>query len=167
MTDRTSTEHWYVAETAPRKEMVALQNLRRQSFHGVCPRFSKVRRHARRTENVLVPYFPGYVFVRFDRERDRWSSINGTLGVRRLIGSRPNAPQAVPNAVVEALLARAAGVGVFPFQPGDEVRVASGPLADQVATIERLADQERVRILMNILGNQTPVIVRAADLVPA
>ena len=53
--------------------------------------------------NVIAPVFPGYIFVSFNSERDRWRSINGKLGVGRLIATQQQ-PVRVPRGVVEALI---------------------------------------------------------------
>ena len=66
---RPAAPAWYVVETLPRAELVAQSHLQRQSFGCFFPQFEKTRRHARRVDRVLAPVFPGYVFVRFDRDR--------------------------------------------------------------------------------------------------
>lgn len=163
-------DSWYVAETLPRAEAQAERNLDRQGFTAFSPRFRKLRRHARRTEQVLAPLFPGYLFVRFDRQRDAWRSINGTTGIRRLVGPSTGYPQPVADDIVEALLARCDNgiiASVLPdLQPGDVVRVLSGPLADRLAVITTLDDKGRVGILLDILGTQTPIRVPRGQLAP-
>lgn len=162
---------WYVAETAPRKEQLAVAHLERQAFRSFCPRFRKTRRHARRLDEILAPVFPGYVFVRFDRDRDPWLSINGTFGIKQLVGPRPSQPQPVPECVMGVLLARCVnGVvsSVAPeLQPGQTVRLLAGPFADQIATVERLDERDRVFVLLKFLGGATPATVRISDLAPA
>lgn len=161
---------WYVAETQPRAETLAQLGLERQGFPAFCPRFRKVRRHARRTEQVLAPLFPGYLFIRFDPQRDAWRSINGTRGIRRLVGPSTGYPQPLANEVVEALHARCDnGIvsSVLPdLEPGQVVRVLSGPLADRLAVITTLDDKQRVGILLDILGSQTPISMSRGQLGP-
>ncbi len=53
------------------------------------------------------------------------------------------------------------------LQAGQQVRLISGPFADQLATVERLGDRDRVRVLLNILGGLTPATLSAGDLAPA
>lgn len=166
-----TSANWYVAETLPRAEKYAEANLGRQGFASFCPRFSKQRRHARRIDRVLVPVFPGYVFVRFDRQRDQWTSINGTLGIRRLVGASSSRPQAMPESAMQALFERCTDdimSCILPeLEPGQQVRVVSGPFMGQLATIERLDDHGRVRVLLDILGGQAPVRMLAGSLAPA
>ena len=162
---------WYVAETLPRAEGQAERHIQRQGFACFCPRFSKQRRHARRIDHVLAPVFPNYIFVRLDLMQDRWASINGTIGVKRLVGGGSQLPQAVPNAAMQALLARCNdGVikSLIPdLHPGQRVQMVSGPFTDHFATIERLDGRGRVRILLNILGGVVPIRMLASNLSPA
>jgi transcriptional antiterminator RfaH len=162
---------WYVVETQPRAEREAQSHLARQHFGSFCPRFRKTRRHARRTDEVMVPVFPGYLFVTFDPERDNWTAINGTRGVRRLVGPRANRPDAMPPAAMEALFARCEGELITSLCPtlaaGQTVRMLNGPFADVLAEVERLDERGRVRVLLDLLGGRTGVVVDVADLAPA
>ena len=152
----TGGRRWYVAETLSRSEKLAQYHLERQGFTCFCPRFRATRRHARRTTTTLTPLFPGYIFVSFSRDHDRWQSINSTIGARRLVGGE-RGPVPMPLEVMEALFARC-GEGevdcVIPdVKPGDQVRITSGPFANCVAAIEALDGKGRVRVLLDILGS--------------
>jgi hypothetical protein len=50
------------------------------------------------------------------------------------------------------------------LKPGDQVRVAAGPFAQFVAEIETIAPDRRVWVLMEIMGGQTRVAVKADQL---
>jgi transcriptional antiterminator RfaH len=157
------TRRWYVAQTQAGREALAIQHLKRQGFEAFHPRFRKRRRHARRIDEVLAPVFPGYVFVRFDRERDQWRAVNGTIGVSRLLVATPNRPQPMPEAAMVALRARCQddvmGDLVPDLRPGQVVRLISGPFAEQWVEIDRLDDRGRVLVLLNILGGTSRVDV--------
>ena len=147
---------WYVAETQPRKEALAALHLGRQSFDFFLPRYRKTRRHARKFDTVLAPLFPGYIFVRFDREQSSWRSINGTFGVRRLLCGEGGALQSMPSRVVEALQARCKGDVFEPandsLRPGEQVRILQGPFTDLIAQVQSLDDRGRVALLLDVLG---------------
>src|SRR6478735_4220058 len=96
-------ERWYVARTLSQRELHASRQLNNQGFRTFVPRYWKNRRHARKVETISAALFPRYIFVILDRSRDRWRSINGTLGVERLL-MQGGAPQAVPHGVVESLV---------------------------------------------------------------
>ena len=169
--DAPAAPAWYVAETLVRGEAKAQRNLERQGFASFCPRFRKMRRHARRVDYQLAPVFPGYLFVKFDRQRDEWHAINGTTGVKRLIGPTGSRPQSMPAPAMQALLARCSGdiiSGLFvSLEPGQAVRLISGPFADSIAQVERLDERGRVRVLLDMLGGATPVSVRISEVGPA
>jgi transcriptional antiterminator RfaH len=160
-----------VVETQPRAEGVVQAHLSRQRFASFCPRFRKTRRHARRTDEVVVPVFPGYLFVTFEPERDNWTAINGTRGVRQLVGLRSSRPQAMPVAAMQALFARCEGELITNLCPalatGQRVRLLTGPFVDRMGEVERLAARGRVRVLLDVLGGRTPLAVSARDLAPA
>lgn len=164
-------ERWYVVETIPRKEALAVEHLRRQAFQGFCPRLRKLRRHARKREHILVPLFPNYVFVRFDADNRPWRSINGTLGVKHLIGSESNRPQPMPGAAMEAILSRCEDGVVTQLidepREGQTVRIIAGPFAESLAAIETLDDRGRVSVLLDILGRRTSVRLTMNSLAPA
>jgi transcriptional antiterminator RfaH len=88
-------KRWYVARTLAQRERQAVQQLANQEYRTFLPLVLKNRRHARKVETISTPLFPRYLFVNFDRTRDRWRSINGTLGVERLLMCGGE-PQAVP-----------------------------------------------------------------------
>ena len=96
-------EQWYVAQTLHHREKVAELHLRAQGFRSFFPQFRRTVRHARKLREVVAPVFPGYIFVIFDAERDRWHSINGTVGVARLLTALKR-PVPVPGDVVQALI---------------------------------------------------------------
>lgn len=160
---------WHVAATVSRKENLALSNLDRQGFQTFLPRFRKPWRHARQQGIRLAPLFPGYVFIAFDREEAPWRSINGTLGVRHLLGSNVE-PQSVPDDFMIALLERCHD-GVIDslvdrLEPGAHVRIMSGPFADRLAVIDKLDDQQRVTLLLDIMGTAARLKMDRAQLAP-
>jgi len=154
-------KRWYVAQTQMRAEERARINLERQGFEAYLPRYLRERSHARRRDVVRAPLFPGYIFVHLDLETAPWRSINGTLGVSHLIcnGERP---AAVPAGVVEELAAREDENGIIPlqrrpFHKGEALRIVSGALADCFGLFERMADRDRVILLLDLLGRKVAV----------
>lgn len=153
---------WYVAMTHTNSEEVACAHLERQGFRPYLPRYRKLRRHARRTTEVKAPLFPGYLFVSIDMGAERWRPVRSTIGVRDLIclGDRPTP---VPEGVVEEIRLREDESGIVPvaepvpFKKGDAVRVLSGPMRDAVGWFERVADKDRIVILLEMLGRQIRV----------
>ena len=160
-------KQWYVVYTHARSEQTALANLHRQGFSAYLPRHLKRRRHARRIDWVPSPLFPRYLFVEMDIERTRWHAINSTIGVIRLF-SQGYLPTSVPMGVVEDIQAREDEDGIVvlntadSFKKGDMVRVMTGALCDHVGLFGGAGDNERVLVMLNLLGRQVKVHLPAA-----
>jgi len=154
-------KRWYVAQTRAHAEERARLNLERQGFSTYLPRYKRERRHARRREVVKAPLFPGYIFVQLDLDSAPWRSIDGTFGVVRLVafGERP---AAVPAGVVEEIAGRAGKDGLIELEPrrlrkGEALRIVAGALADCLGFFERMADRDRVVLLLDLLGRKVRV----------
>ncbi len=153
---------WYLVSTLAGREVLAAQQLERQAFATFLPRQLKTVRHARRVRITTAAFFPGYLFVHLDLGRDRWRSVNGTVGVGRLVG-HGDRPTPVLAGVVEALMQAADDRGVIsgvPLRPGQAVRITAGAFADQLGVIERLDGAGRVRVLLDIMNGTTPIDIR-------
>ncbi len=145
---------------------MALRNLQQQGFDAYLPQYMKKRRHARRTDWVRTPLFPRYLFVGMDVEKTRWRAIHSTIGVHYLVchGERPTP---VPPGIVEEIKAREDDKGIvvinreLSFKKGEVVQVTAGALCDQVGLFDCATDDERVVILLELLGRHVRVHVSA------
>lgn len=154
-------KRWYVAGTHVRSEQKAALHLCNQGFEVYVPVIAKTRRHARRVDTVKSPMFPRYVFIAFDVELQPWRSINGTVGIGHLIvqGERP---VAVPLGVVEEIQMRESEDGFVKLampaiKHGEKVRILVGAMSDHVAIFDEMADDQRVYLLLNIMGRQVRI----------
>jgi transcriptional antiterminator RfaH len=161
-------KRWYAVQSRPRSELEAAANLSRQGFEVYLPRHRRTRSHARRRDLVSYPLFPGYLFVRFDALRDAWRSAASTFGVSRLVGP-PDAPLPIPDPVIDHIRSREDPEGFVvaatsELRPGDQVCVASGPFAEMRGIFEAKTGEERIRILLSILGGEVRVNVRLSQI---
>ncbi len=148
---------WFAVYTRPRAEAMAQEHLRNQGYEVYLPRHVKRRSHARRTDFVLAPLFPRYLFVAIDKLHQRWRPILSTVGVCDMVrqGERP---AEVPAKLVEELRLRERHGAFDPpahirgLRRGDPVRVATGPFANLVGRFDGLAATERVFVLLDMLG---------------
>jgi len=135
-----------------------------------CPRYRKTVRHARKARSILAPLFPNYLFLRLNTSRDLWRAVNGTRGVTRLI-MQGETPLPLPNGIVESLLARTDADGTLDWMPafkiGQTVRIADGPFAELLGTLEHLDSAGRVRVLIDLLGRSVSVALRCEALIAA
>ena len=153
---------WYAVQCLSHRELAAALQLENQHYQIFLPRRRKIRRHARKTETVVVPFFPGYLFVSLDLAHHRWRSVNGTYGVASLV-MRGEYPAPVPVGVVESLQRSCDDSSVVEWQPdlkpGQAVRILAGPLGDVVGELERLDGAGRVRVLLDIMGARIPAVL--------
>ncbi len=163
---------WYVVHTQAHSERKAASHLERQGFATYLPIYQKRRRHARRIDTVIAPLFPRYVFVAVDMAAQRWRSIHSTVGVARLVCNGDD-PAPVPDRIIESLKARENERGLIEinlrtrFEPGDKVRVSEGAFASYEGLFERTSDNERVAILLDLLGRKVRVVLGADELTAA
>ncbi len=160
-------KRWYAVRTRTGKEELAILNLRRQLFDVFLPYSYRTIRHARKIRTIRAAFFPGYLFIAFDIDRDRWRSVDGTSGVVGLIKACER-PVPAPPGLVETLIAANGPGGVIDLaralQAGTSVRLIAGPFANQLAVVERLAGPNRVRILLSMMNQIVPVEVQRAVL---
>lgn len=153
---------WYVVYTRTGMQRMALGHLENQGYTAYLPQRLKERRHARRIDTVKIPLFPRYLFVELDLATDGWHAINGTYGVGYLItmGARASA---VPPGIVEAIRARENAEGLVeiaeacPYAAGDVIEITHGAFADQTGIFKCGDDNQRVTLLLSMLGREMEV----------
>jgi transcriptional antiterminator RfaH len=158
----TGDARWYVVQTHQHCENLAAMHLSSQNFRTYLPRRRRTIRHARSIRTVCSAYFDCYLFVSLDIRQQRWSPINSTVGVRRLVMSE-HAPLPVPHGVVESLLAATDDEGFLHpkelLEPGQKIRVTNGPFTDQLGTLDYVGRSGAVRILIDIMNRAVPIYI--------
>lgn len=162
------TQPWFVVQLKPNAEAIAKRNLLRQGIQIFAPFEEVTSRKARKLIQTCKALFPGYLFVSFDQETVRWRAVNSTLGVNRLVSFAEDRPAQVPLGLISSLMRRCDPAGkLLPprfLHGGDVVRVTNGPFADFIGTVEQIAPDQRIWVLLDILGKNTRVAIRSADL---
>lgn len=154
---------WYAMRSKPRKEDVLWRQLRAQGFEVFYPRVRVHRVNPRARK--LEPYFPGYMFVQADlgdTGLSRFQWMPHSLGLVSFGGE----PSTVPDNLIAEIRKRveaiaAAGGEVFDgLKAGDAIRIQEGPFCGYEAIFDaRLPGTERVRVLLEFLGNQRKIPV--------
>ncbi|MEE4213083.1 MAG: transcriptional activator RfaH [Parvularcula sp.] len=160
MPSPVAVPQWFLAQTRPNAEKVACLNLERQGFATFRPleRYTSVR--AGRFLTRVRSFFPGYVFVGLPTGAARWSLVNSTLGVSRLIAFAGK-PARVHQHVIDDLRAHCDANGTITLRDdltrGSEVEIRQGSFAGFTGRIERLTPDERALVLIDFLGKDTRV----------
>lgn len=158
--------YWYALYTKPHKERQVRRLLHQQGIEAYLPTVR--RKYRRRDRSDRVVFFPCYLFARVDFDTTPRSAIAWMPGMRRIV-SVGDQPAIVSDEIVELVRRRLEGkeeVDPDGLQPGDRVRIASGPLRDLEAVFDQdLSAADRVRILLDVMGRMTPVDIDRSDIV--
>lgn len=159
--DSTANLPWYVVHTKARQEQTACDNLSRQGYMVYLPRIKILKRCRGRQQARLEPLFPRYIFLRPGSAAHSIGPVRSTLGVATIVrfGQEPAVIRSETLKIVrefEAYRNIACADDISPFQPGEHVRVAAGPLTGLEGLISAVS-QERVVVLMQLLGQDTRV----------
>lgn len=152
---------WFVVKSLPRKELLAKQHLQRQEFETYLPLLASSVTTLRATGATrLAAFFPGYLFVRLDLSKDRWRSVNGTIGVSSILQTG-GMPTPVPLGLVELLQTRTSATGQLGFEdqfaPGAAIRIVGGPFDRLFGVFQALDGEGRARVLLEIMGRPIAV----------
>lgn len=152
---------WYVVHTKVRQEQTACENLARQGFAVYLPRIKALKRIRGRQQAKLEPLFPRYIFFQPRSATHSIAPVRSTLGVMNIVrfGQEPAVMRSEVLRGIREFESRqneASDDEISPFQPGERVRVADGPLTGLEGLISDVS-QERVIVLMHLLGQDTRV----------
>ena len=168
-----SLRQWFLIFTKPSAEELATRNLERQGFRVYYPRLLRLGLRRGRWVERIVSLFPRYVFVQLDTARQSLAPIRSTTGVANIVrfGSGITV---VHDRIVDALMRRAdptSGLhrlaGARVFEAGAAVSIVAGAFQGLDGIFERDAGNERVVILLRLLGRQAPVRIPAGFVVPS
>lgn len=153
---------WFLLKIKPNSHKIAKRNLDRQGFSNFTPMLEVTETHLEKFKKKFIPLFPGYMFVKVSTTTNQWRAINNTIGVSSLVVFG-NEPKALSTSLVDGLMRRCDrnhtikyGLGVT---AGDKVNIVSGPLSKFVAKIEKIEENKRVWMLLDLLGRQTRVSI--------
>jgi len=154
------SKEWFILQFKPNAHHQANKNLNQQSFETFLPLYNTTSRKASRFINANRPLFPGYMFITFDRKRSKWHKINNTYGVSRLVTFN-HTLKPIPDIFVTNLMKRCDLSGnllpIKKLKKGDRVTVLKGPFTNFIATVEKYEADQRIWILMDLMGRKTKI----------
>jgi len=152
---------WYLIKTKPRQEIKAKKNLENQGYRAFCPMV--------KINNQLVVLFPGYLFVQLNEKTQNWLPINSTKGVSHFVKFGLNFAK-VPNRVIEFIKTNQHITAdklnnLNKFKPGDKVQISDGTFKDYTAIFKCYKSDERVILLMNLLGCEQSLSIKKESVI--
>lgn len=146
---------WIVAVTKAQREDWAAENVARQGFEYYLPKTVS-------EQKKLQCLFPRYLFV---LTTGPWRFLSGTFGITSVVLQGQN-PAVLPHPIIAELKARENGAGYVQlpklperFKNGDRVRVNQGMFSGYSGIYSDITPQERVRVLLDVLGRKTRVLI--------
>ena len=156
---------WYAAYTRHQHEKSAAQLLTRKGFEVLLPLFRSRNRWSDRTQVVLRPLFPNYLFI--ECNLDRRLQVLQTAGVCWFV-SLAGVPSLIGDKDIQVVRRLAeAPLNADPhsfLEQGDKVRVLRGALAGLTGILARVKNQYRVVISLELLRKSAAVEIDIADL---
>lgn len=148
-------ERWHALYTKARGERRVARALEARGLEVYAPVIRFTDRRGRRVER---PFFPRYVLVRLDWEAEGAAGVRWTPGLVDVVRFEGE-PAHLADRDVARLRSRMDaldGDAFMALRPGEPVRIVEGPFAGLDAVFERrLGGDDRVAVLLRILGRQT------------
>ncbi len=159
---------WYAVHTRSRHEKAVHAQLLRADVEAFLPMREERRRWADRWKNVLLPMFPGYLFVHSSVED--LEVVWATKGVVSVLGRGRDKPTPVEDDQVlrvRALVDKRVQVQpAHTVKEGALVRVFRGPLMGLSGELVRIRGKDRLMIKVDLIGKGVMTDVHAGDVEP-
>ena len=160
---------WIVAKIKPNQDNLAISNLERQNFSIFQPKIRTISKLNNKFKDILKPIFPGYIFIAINLEEKNWHKINNTRGICNIIAFGNEIPL-IHYKLIEELKHRFSLDNILkaadPFEVGMNTEITIGPFAQLIGKIDEIDTDQRIWILLDILGNQTRVSINKLNLKP-
>ena len=164
-------KYWYLVSTKPQKDSYAQEQLINQGYEVYRPVTNRIKTRANKKVQITESLFPRYLFVRMQNGVDDWGPVRSTRGVAGIVkfGAQP---AKVDDSLIDEIKSREKVWGEQTidkdkFKKGQAVTVTKGPFSGLDAVFASYNGEQRVIVLLNILGNQTPLSMKTAGLVPS
>ena len=167
------TKHWYIVHTYSGHEAKAKQGLlERARQFGFEADFDEVLIPEENVVEVVKgekrtskrKFFPSYILVHMNLTDETWHIVKDTPRVTGFVGGGER-PLPIPDEDVEKMTQKMREGAEKPkpkiiFEVGEAVRVITGPFANFNGYVDEvLADKEKVRVMVQVFGRATPVVL--------
>jgi transcriptional antiterminator RfaH len=148
---------WYLIQTKPRSENVALVNLSNQGYKCYLPKMKVEKVLNKKIEIKKVPLFPRYLFINLDLnfESKSWAPIRSTRGVSNLVRFG-QIPAKIHDDLVQYIYIREnlSESEVQPlFQQGQSLKIINGPFSGFDSIYQGMDSEMRVMVLLEFMQN--------------
>ncbi|HTE41445.1 MAG TPA: transcription termination/antitermination NusG family protein [Steroidobacteraceae bacterium] len=162
---------WHLAFTKPAAEELAKLHLERQGYRVYLPRANTKSLRGGKWMDRVTALFPRYLFVQLDAALQSFAPLRSTVGVTGIVKFGGDYT-VVPDHVIDSLLSTEdPETGMHKlrvpawFKPGAPVRIATGAFSGLEGIFESMDGEDRVTVLLNLLGRDARVKVASGFVV--
>ena len=166
--DQPTTDlSWWVVQTKPQGEALAIEHLHEQNFTTYCPMYQKESVRGRQVKVTTTPLFARYVFVLADQTAQQTvHTIRSTRGVSQLIkvGEQPTLVKASIIETIKALETEHLSQVKPHFTSNDKVVISQGIYQGLEVIYQMDEGLERAVVMLNLLQRDTQLTLDKTQL---
>ena len=152
---------WYLIKTKPKQEKIAIANLQNQNYHVYCP-FAKIN-------SKVVVLFPGYLFIHLDEIQENFSPIRSTKGVLNFVRFGLSYAK-ISDKIINFIKYNEQNTTdkikrLNDFKVGDRVEITEGVFKNCIAIFQSLKSDDRVLLLINLIGQQQSIKIKKKSVI--
>jgi len=157
----THMKNYYLIKTKPQQEAIATQNLSNQGFDVFFPKAV--------IKNKTTPLFPGYLFIELDDKTQNWTPVRSTKGVANFVRFGLNFAT-VSNQIINMIKIQQqqtieALINICSHQKGDYLEIQTGEFKGQQAIFQNYNSNDRVTVLLKLIGQQQAITLNQREVV--
>ena len=146
-------KNWYLIQTKPQQESTAVQNLSNQGFNVFYPKAI--------IKNKTVSLFPRYLFIELDDKTQNWTPIRSTKGVSNFVRFGLSFAK-VPNQIINLIKTQQQQtiekmIDICSHHKGDHLEIQTGAFKGQQAIFQNYNSNDRVTVLLKLIGQQQEI----------
>jgi transcription elongation factor/antiterminator RfaH len=158
---------WYVVHSKPQKEALLCEQLNSRRIETYYPRIRVKPINPR--AHKIKPYFPGYLFICVDLNKEITSSLRWMPGAMDLV-CFGDEPAVVPDELIQKIKQEIDSINHVPvklfdgLEPGVQIVIRDGPFQGYEAIFDaRLSGTKRVRVLLELLKGRKYLVELPVD----
>jgi len=160
-------KYWWVVQTKPQAEAIAIEHLHEQKLTTYCPMYQKETIRGRQVKVTPTPLFARYIFVLADQTAQKSiHRIRSTVGVSQLIkvGEQPTLVK--PSIIDEIKALETANINQvkYHFSNDDKVVISEGIYKGLEAIFQMNDGLERAVVMLNLLQRDTQLTLNKTQL---
>ncbi|NLS13542.1 transcription/translation regulatory transformer protein RfaH [Vibrio sp. SM6] len=157
------SKQWYLVQCKPRQETKAALNFSNQGIENYYPTIEVIKLVRGKRAQKMEALFPGYIFVNLDLLSLSASKVRNTIGAVGFV-MFAGKPQQVPLYLFNQIKRLVIDPIDLGLQPGANIEINHGPYKGLTGRFLQYDGIARSMVLLNILNNETKIIIDNNDI---